>query len=161
MTARRSPMRVRIRCCCWPTIRMCGKRKGDKLFGLVDDFSGRLFAQGQTGRFTAASYCAFLAAVLAATDRPLVLVQDGARYHTAKATHAFFAAHADRLSVHQLPSYSPDYNPIEHLWRNIKRRSTHNRYFPTFASLTEAVEAALAHFRGHPAEVQQLLGPYL
>ena len=27
------------------------------------------------------------------------------------------AAHADRLTVFQLPSYSPNYNPIEKLWK--------------------------------------------
>jgi hypothetical protein len=144
-----------------PTVRTCGRRKGYKVFGRIDYFTGRLFAHGHDGRFTAASYCAFLATALAATDRPLVLVQDGARYHTARATQAFVAAHADRLSVHQLPPYSPDYNPIERLWRTIKRANTHNRYFPTFATLTEAVETALAHFRDHPAEIQQLLGTYL
>jgi transposase len=144
-----------------PLVPTCGKRKGYKVFGLIDYFSGRLFAHGHAGRFTAESYCAFLTTVLAATSQPLVLVQDGARYHTAQATRDFFAAHAARLTVYQLPSYSPDYNPIEHLWRNIKRKNTHNRYFPTFATLTEAVETALAHFRGHPAEVQQLMGTYL
>jgi transposase len=144
-----------------PLVRTCGKRKGYKVFGLVDYFSGRLFAHGHGGRFTAESYCAFLATVLAATAQPLVLVQDGARYHTAKDTQDFFAAHAARLTVHQLPAYSPDDNPIEHLWRNIKRKNTHNRYFPSFATLTAAVEAALAYFQAHPAEVQQLMGTYL
>jgi transposase len=144
-----------------PLVQTCGKRKGDKVFGLIDYFSGRLFAHGHDGRFTAERYCAFLTTVLAATDRPICLVQDGARYHTAQATRDFCAAHAARLTIHQLPAYSPDFNPIEHLWRNIKRRNTHNRYFPTFATLTEAVETALAHFRDHPAEVQQLMGTYL
>lgn len=144
-----------------PLVPTCGKRKGYKVFGLIDYFSGRLFAHGHAGRFTAASYCAFLASVLAATDRPLVLVQDGARYHTAQDTRDFFAAHVARLTVYQLPSYSPDYNPIEHLWRNIKRKNTHNRYFPSFATLTEAVDTALAHFRAHPTEVRQLVGTYL
>lgn len=144
-----------------PLVRTTGKRKGDKVFGLLDYFSGRLFAHGHDGRFTAESYCAFLSTVLAATTQPLVLVQDGARYHTAQATQDFCAGHAARLTVHQLPSYSPDYNPIEHLWRNIKRQNTHNRYFPTFATLTTAVELALAHFQGHPAEVKQLMGTYL
>ncbi len=144
-----------------PLIRTCGKRKGYKVFGLIDYFTGRLFAHGQTERFTAATYRAFLAAVLAATDQPLILIQDGARYHTARDTRAFFAAHADRLTVYQLPAYSPDYNPIEHLWRTIKRRNTHNRYFPAFADLTAAVETALAYLRDHPAEVKQLMGTYL
>ena len=144
-----------------PLVLTGGKRTGYKVFGLLDYFSGRLFAHGHTGRFTAESYCAVLASVLAATDRPILLIQDGARYHTAKRTREFFAAHTDRLIVHQLPAYSPDYNPIEHLWRTIKRRNTHNRYFPTFADLTTAVETALTYFQAHPAEVKQLMGTYL
>jgi hypothetical protein len=144
-----------------PRVQTTGKRKGYKVFGLLDYFSGRLFWHGHEGRFTAASSCAFLATVLAATDQPLVLVQAGARYHTATDTHDFFAAHAARLTGDHLPAYSPDYNPIEHPWRHIKRRNTHNRYCPTFADLAAAVEAARTHVQAHPAEGKQLRGPYL
>jgi transposase len=144
-----------------PLVKTCGKRKGYKVWGLIDYFTGRLFYQGSTARFNAAGYCAFLATVLAQTDRPIIVIQDGARYHTAQATQQFIAQHANRLTVHQLPSYSPDYNPIEHLWRNVKRDKTHNRYFPTFESLIQAVEAGFRDFQTHPAAVKQLLGTYL
>jgi len=144
-----------------PLIRTCGKRKAYKVFGLIDYFTGRLFCHGQTERFTAQSYCAFLATVLAATDRPLMLIQDGAKYHTAAKTREFIAAHRERLSVYQLPSYSPDYNPIEHLWKNMKKRTTHNRYFPAFTMVCDSVEEGLAYFQNHPAEVKRLMGTYL
>jgi transposase len=144
-----------------PVVKTGGKRKGYKVFGLIDYFSGRVFWQGHTGRFNAESYCAFLEEVLAQTTQPIILIQDGARYHTAAKTQACFAKHAARLTVAQLPSYSPDYNPIEHLWRNIKRHNTHNRYFPEFSDLTTAVETALQHFQQHPEEVKQLMGTYL
>jgi transposase len=144
-----------------PVVKTGGKRKGAKVFGLIDYCTGRVFAQGHAGRFNAASYCTFLEGVLAQTTQPIILIQDGARYHTAAKTKAFFAQHAARLTVQQLPSYSPDYNPIEHLWRNIKRHNTHNRYFPEFSDLTTAVEAALTHFQQHPHEVKQLMGTYL
>jgi transposase len=144
-----------------PLIKTGGKRKGYKVFGLIDYCTGRLFSQGHTGRFNAESYCGFLERVLAQTTQPIILIQDGARYHTAAKTKEFFAKHAQRLRVEQLPSYSPDYNPIEHLWRNIKRHNTHNRYFPAFSDLATAVETALAHFQHHPQEVKQLMGTYL
>lgn len=62
--------------------------------------------------------------------------------------------------MHQLPSYPPDYNPIDHLWRNVKRHTTHNRYFPEFSDLTMAVEIARRHFQPHRAEVKRLMGSY-
>ncbi len=144
-----------------PVVKTGGKRKGYKVFGLMDYFTGRLFYQGHTDRFNAASYCAFVQRVLTATEQPIILIQDGAPYHTAAATRAFFAQHAARLTVHQLPSYSPDYNPIEQLWRNVKRHNTHNRYFPEFSDLITAVETALTHFQQHAHEVRQLMGSYL
>lgn len=144
-----------------PLVPTCGRRKAYKVFGLIDYCGGRLFCQGHSGRFTAQSYCAFLASVLAATDQPLILIQDGAPYHTAAATKEFIAAHADRLTVYQLPSYSPDYNPIEHLWKNMKRRTTHNRYFPEFEALCTSVEEGLAYFQARPSEVKRLMGTYL
>lgn len=144
-----------------PLIKTCGRRKAYKVFGLIDYFSGRFFSRAQTERFTSETYTQFLTTVLGATTQPLMLIQDGAPYHTAAATRAYFAAHAERLSVVQLPSYSPDYNPIEHLWKNTKRRSTHCRYFPTFESLTAAVDEGLTHFATHPAVVKRLMGPYL
>jgi transposase len=144
-----------------PEVKTSGTRKGYKVFGLIDYFSGRLFFQGSTERFTAQRYQAFLSQVLRETQQPIVLIHDGARYHTAKTMQTFFAQHADRVTVHQLPSYSPDYNPIEHLWRNVKRDKTHNTYFPTFESLVAAVDAALSTLQHQPHRVKQLMGTCL
>jgi transposase len=144
-----------------PLVKTTGKRKGYKVMGMIDYFSGRLFFEGSSERFTAKRYCDFLASILARTSQPIIVIQDGARYHTAADTQAFIAKHAARLSVHQLPSYSPDYNPIEHLWRNVKRDKTHNRYFPTFEALSQAVDTGLTKFQNDPAAVKQLMGSYL
>jgi transposase len=141
-----------------PTVPTCGKRKALKVFGLIDYFTGRFFRQHQTARFTADTYRAFLQTVLDQTDRPILLLQDGARYHTAAAIQPFFAEHRARLTVYQLPGYSPDYNPIEHLWKNLKKRSTHLRYFPTFEDLTASVEEGLAFYDQHPEAVKAAIG---
>jgi transposase len=97
---------------------------------------------------------------MAQTTAHLFLIHDGARYHTSAATKAFLAAHHDRITEHPLPSYSPDYNPIEYLWKKTKQRATHNKYFKEFAALTLSVEKALAYFATHPEEVLGLFGLY-
>lgn len=133
-----------------------GKRKGWKVFGLLDYFTGHFFHQGQEGRLNSASYTAFLAQVLAQTTGHLILIQDGARYHTSAETKRFFARHAARLTVFQLPSYSPDYNPIERLWKKLKQQATHLHYFPTFETLSEKVEQALIKFEQAPQQILAL-----
>ncbi|MGB8647577.1 MAG: IS630 family transposase [Anaerolineae bacterium] len=144
-----------------PQVKTAGKRKAYKVFGLIDLFSGRLFYQGIEGKFNSESYQAFLLSVLGQTRKPIFLLQDGAKYHTSKATRAFFAQHAARLTVYQLPSYSPDYNPIESLWKKLKKRATHNKYFEQFAAVIESVEKALSYFAEQPGEVLSVMGQYL
>ncbi len=144
-----------------PTVKTSGKRKGYKVFGVIEFFSGRFFSRAQTERFESLSYQEFLSYVLSQTSQPILLIQDGARYHTSRSTRDFFAAHQDRLSVYQLPSYSPDYNPIEFLWKQMKQRATHNRYFAQFEQLVEAVDEALKHFSQQAEAVKSQMGFYL
>jgi transposase len=143
-----------------PEVKTSGKRKGYKVFGAIEYFSGRLFSQGIEGRFTSDSYQEFLRMILAHTTEHLFLIHDGARYHTSQATQQFLETHCERITAYPLPSYSPDYNPIEYLWKKTKKRATHNQYFKEFAALTVSVDKALAYFATHPAMVLGLFGLY-
>src|SRR5262245_52542610 len=143
-----------------PEVKTSGKRQGYKVFGAIESFSGRLFYQGIEGRFNSESYQGFLQRIMEQTPQPLFLIHDGARYHTSAATQAFLAAHRDRLTVEPLPSYAPDDNPIEYLWKKTKKRATHNQYFKEFATLTVSVDQALAYFATHPDTMLGLFGLY-
>src|SRR5712691_9428872 len=57
-----------------PEVKTSGKRKGYKVFGAIEYFSGRLFYQGIEGRFTSESYQAFLQMILTHTTAPLFLI---------------------------------------------------------------------------------------
>jgi transposase len=143
-----------------PQVKTTGKRKGYKVFGVIEFFSGRFLYQGIAERFNSGSYQAFLDYVLSLVSGPIILIQDGAKYHTSKATRQYFEQHKERLIVYQLPSYSPDYNPIEYLWKKVKTRATHNRYFAEFAKLVRSVDEALAILAVHAHEIQRLMGTY-
>jgi len=62
--------------------------------------------------------------------------------------------------MYQLPRYSPEFNPIEYLWRNVKKQATHLRYFETFADLTKKVDEKLDYFAELPKSILGLMGKY-
>jgi len=90
-----------------PLVTTSGKRQGDKVFGVIESFTGRFWSQGQEGRLTSETSMAFLTRVVAQVTQPIILPQDGAKYHTSVAMQRFFALHTARLTVFQLPSDSP------------------------------------------------------
>lgn len=144
-----------------PIVKTSGTRRGYKVFGLIDYFTGRFFCKGhEKGRLNSESYETFLKEVLSKTRKHIILIQDGAKYHTSKAMQHFFDKKTNRLTVFNLPSYSPDYNPIEKLWKKIKEKEIHLHYFPTFDNLKNKVEEALLHFKDMKNEVLSLFGFY-
>jgi len=130
------------------------------MFGLIEFFSGRLLYQGIEDRFNSDSYQAFLKQLLAQYPGPVILIQDGAKYHTSKSTREFIEANKEHLLVYQLPSYSPDYNPIEYLWKKVKTKATHNRYFAEFVQLIQSVEKAMSVLASQADEILRLMGLY-
>lgn len=143
-----------------PVVQTSGNRKSYKVFGLIDYYTGRFYSKGYEEKLNSESYSEFLQEVLSKTKKHIILVQDGAPYHTSKAMKIFFKKYQHRITVYQLPTFSPDYNPIEKLWKKIKQVGTHLQYFPTFESLVLKVEDMLELFGNVKKEVLSLFGFY-
>ncbi len=143
-----------------PQVKTTGVRQGYKVFGAIEFFTGRLIYQGTEARFQSDSYQAFLLYLLSQVSGKVILIQDGARYHTSRSTRDFLELHKKRLIVYQLPSYSPDYNPIEYLWKKVKTNATHNRYFAEFVKLVKSVEKALKVLATQTSAILRLMGIY-
>lgn len=62
--------------------------------------------------------------------KPVVLVLDNGPIHTSKVTRAALAERAPWLTVEWLPKYTPEFNDIEELWRDLKQ---HHLAHQTFA----------------------------
>jgi transposase len=61
------------------------------------------------------------------------------------------------LKFKRLPSYSPQLNPIERLWKVLRRRATHNRLFDALGDLKRSVRASLSYFQTVRERIKTLL----
>ena len=72
---------------------------------------------------------------------PITLVLDNARYQHNAAVKAL--ANELGITLLFLPSYSPNLNLIERLWKFTKRRALYGRYHPTFREFHAAIQETL------------------
>jgi transposase len=84
---------------------------------------------------------AYLRERLPAADVPRVVVLDNAAIHTSKAVKAARPALAKLgIYLYYLPSYSPELNRIEPMFKQVKHHDMPTRSFTTKADLRKAVE---------------------
>jgi hypothetical protein len=86
----------------------------------------------------------------------VVLLIDNAPWHRGKPVDAALAENP-HLTFKRLPSYSPQLNPIERFWKELRRRATHNRLFETLADLKQSLRASLSYFQTMRTKVKTLL----
>jgi transposase len=55
-----------------------------------------------------------------------------------------------------LPPYSPELNPIERVWKLLRRLCTHNEYFPELNLLQNALTQQLAEWWKPNADLRRL-----
>lgn len=75
------------------------------------------------GKLNADKFIEFLRRLLENSERPIYLIVDGHPTHRAAKVHKFVEETKGRLRLYVLPSYSPELNPDEAVWRHLK---THN-----------------------------------
>jgi len=90
------------------------------------------------------------------TDK-ILLICDNASFHKAKEFTAWAEAHGYWLRLEFLPAYSPDFNPIERLWRWIKTEHTHNCCWPSKKSLRQHLRECLQGMPGQAEALQSLM----
>jgi transposase len=82
--------------------------------------------------------------------RVIHIVVDNYIIHKSKRTLAAVAKLGGRVQLHFLPTYSPEHNPIERLWKELHDCVTRNHDAKTFADLLQRVEAFLDSAAPYP-----------
>jgi transposase len=133
-------------CCLWSVarifIRAASGRQRFNVLGAWNAVTRELIAVTNTTVVNTETMCELLRKIAAlGLAGPITLVLDNARYQRNAAVQAL--AEQVGITLLFLPSYSPNLNLIERLWKFIKRRALYGRYHPTFADFQAAIQETL------------------
>jgi len=88
-------------------------------------------------------YIAFLQQVLQGRTRPLILLADNASFHRSAAVRQFVRAHRTQLRMFFFPTHSPELNPDEQVWNEIKHRQVGKQPIKNKPDLKKRLHSAL------------------
>jgi len=133
-------------CCLWSCtrifVRAASGRQRFNVLGAWNAVTRELIAVTNTTVVNTDTMCELLRKIAAlALKGPITLVLDNARYQR-NATVQDLASEL-KITLLYLPSYSPNLNLIERLWKFIKRRALYGRYHPTFTEFRAAIQEVI------------------
>jgi transposase len=133
-------------CCLWSFVRLfvraASGRQRFNVLGAWNAITRELIAVSNTTVVNTETMCELLRKLAAlGLVVPITVVLDNARYQRNTVVQALAASLGIELLY--LPSYSPNLNLIERLWRFVKRQALYGRYHPRFADFQAAVQDTL------------------
>jgi transposase len=152
-----APFLGRLWCAARLFVRAASGRNRYNVLGALDAVTHRLIRVTNHGSINAESVCALLRAVAeASVGSPITLVLDNARYQKCALVQTLAASLGIELLY--LPSYSPDLNLIERLWRFVRKESLNSTYYEAFEQFTTAIDQCLDGLPTvHKSEMETLL----
>jgi transposase len=132
-------------------------RKRYNVLAALDAVTHRVIRVANHAYINAESVCALLQEVAGAGLRgPITLVLDNARYQKCQVVRALAASLGIELLY--LPSYAPNLNLIERLWKFVKRECLGCRVLPSYEAFTQAIDDCLADLNTrHKHQMKSLL----
>jgi transposase len=136
-----------------PVVKATGARHAVNMISAVTPQGAMRFAT-YTGSFTAATFIDFCRKLLADAPGPVYLVVDGHPTHKAKKVKEFTASTQGKLRIFVLPAYSPQLNPDEWVWKNVKYDRVGRTTARTAEEFKANILAALHRLQKLPATIR-------
>jgi len=148
-------------CCLWSFtrifVRAASGRQRFNVLGAWNAVTRELVSVTNTTVVNTETMCELLRKIAAlGLTGPITLVLDNARYQRNAVVQAL--AMQLKITLLFLPSYSPNLNLIERLWKFVKKAALNSRYHGSFTDFQEAIDQCLDELSTtHRAQISTLM----
>lgn len=136
-----------------PVVSSTGARFGMNLMSAVNAQGGFRFMT-VPGRVTAREFLLFLKRLLVGMKTPVFLIVDGHPTHKAVMVKRFVESVRGRVQLFYLPPYSPELNPDERVWNDLKNNTIGRKAIGTPKELKKAVIGHMRFIQKSPERVR-------
>jgi transposase len=144
-----------------PVVKFTAKRES---IGMVSAISmrGKISWMIFDGTMNSARFIEFLRELLQDVKGKIFLIVDNVKYHKSAEVNAWVEQHKNRIELFFLPGYSPDLNPDEWVWKNVKNDHVARIVPNRPGHLYEIAEKALRMLRNMPEKIRSFFSdPHL
>ena len=138
-----------------PVVRTTGARYRLNMLSAVNR-RGKMRFMIETKGLNAGVMCRFLDRLMTGQKRRVFLILDGHPIHKSALLARKVATFKGRLRLFVLPPYSPELNPDEGVWREVKGHRLGRAGIFSFADLKSKALGALRHMARRPDKVRSL-----
>ena len=104
-----------------PAVAVSDRRGGYNVLSIITA-TGDLRYSLEVTNINGERYVEVLQQVLRGRTRPLMIIADQASFHKSSAVHKFVRAHRTKIRLFFFPTHSPELNPDEQAWNELKHR---------------------------------------
>jgi len=136
-----------------PVVRTNGARLRVNMISAVSP-RGEFRFMAVPGRMTATIFIEFIQRLIRNADRPIFLIVDNHSTHRAKKVEKFVGGLEGRLRLFFLPPYSPELNPDECVWNDLKNNTLGRQFIDNADTLRRNIIRFFRSLQRSPVRVR-------
>lgn len=144
-----------------PVVKFTAKRESVGMISAIS-MRGKMSWMIFEGSMNSARFIDFLKELILDTKGKIFLIVDNVKYHKSAEVKTWVEQHQNRIELFFLPSYSPDLNPDEWVWKSVKNDHVARIVPNRPGQLFEIAEKALRILRNAPDKIRSFFSdPHL
>lgn len=136
-----------------PTVESNGQRFGLNIISAVSS-RGEMRFMVVDGTIKAKEFIAFLSRLTVGVKHKVFLIVDGHPVHRSKRVKEYVASTGGKLGLFYLPGYSPELNPDEFVWNELKNQVVGRKFISAKDKLKSVVIGGMRSLQKNPVKIK-------